>query len=41
MKALIEKKREVIGSADYRETTKTTWYILCIPVYHSNVTITR
>lgn len=41
MKALIEKKREVFGSADYRETTNATWYIRRIPVYHSNITITR
>ena len=31
MKALIEKKREVIGSDNYREITKTTWYILVYP----------
>ncbi len=42
MKALIEKKREeVFGNTNYEVITKTTWYILHIPVFHSNVKIIR
>lgn len=41
MKALIQKKREIIGRENYKEEIKTTWYFLCIPIFHSKVTITR
>lgn len=40
MKALIQKKREIIGSEN-KEEIKTTWYFLCIPIFHSKVTISR
>lgn len=39
MKALIQKKQEVTGCKDYRETTETTWYFLGIPIYHSEISI--
>lgn len=41
MKALIQKKQEITGSENYKETIETTWYFLCIPLFHSKVTINR
>lgn len=41
MKALIQKKQEVTGSKDYKEIIETTWYFLCIPIFHSKISISR
>lgn len=41
MKALIQKKQEITGSKDGREIKETTWYFLCIPIFHSKATISR
>ena len=41
MKALIQRKQEVTGSKDYKEITETTWYFLGIPIYHSEISISR
>lgn len=41
MKALIEKKKEVTGSKECKETVKTTWYFLRIPIFHSESTFIR
>lgn len=38
MKAIIEKKKEIQGHKEYKEITKITWYFLCIPIFHSEVT---
>ncbi len=41
MKAIIEKKKEVVGNKEYKETMKTTWYFLCIPILHLEFTFNR
>jgi hypothetical protein len=41
MKAFIEKKKEVIGNKEHKETVKITWYFLCIPIFHSESSIIR
>lgn len=41
MKALILKKQEITGSKDYKEIIETTWYFLCIPIFHSKISISR
>ena len=39
MKALIQKKQKIDSKSNFKETTETTWYFLCIPIFHSKVTI--
>lgn len=41
MKAIIEKKKEVIGSKECKETIKITWYFFRIPIFRSEVTFIR
>lgn len=41
MKALIQKKQEIKGSKDYQEIKETTWYFLCIPIFHSKASLRR
>ena len=38
---VIEKKKEVVGNKEYKETMKTTWYFLCIPILHLEFTFNR
>lgn len=35
MKALIIKKTVIEGSSNYKETIKTTWYFIGIPIFKS------
>ena len=41
MKALIQREQKITGRKDYAEIVETTWYILGIPIFHSNITIER
>ena len=41
MKAIIRKRKEINGSKEYKEVIKTTWYFLCIPIFHSEETFSR
>ncbi len=41
MKAIIEKKKELQGNKERKETTKITWYFLRIPIFRSEVAFIR
>lgn len=38
MKALIVKKMVIEGNSNYKQTVKTTWYFIGIPVFYSEKT---
>ena len=35
MKALIVKKTVIEGNSNYKQTVKTTWYFIGIPIFKS------
>lgn len=42
MKAIITMRKEANGSKEYKERiVKSTWYFLCIPIFHSEETFSR
>lgn len=41
MEALIQKETKITGSKNFKEISEITWYILGIPIFHSNIIISR
>lgn len=41
MKALIVKKTVIEGNSNYKQTVKTTWYFIGIPIYYSETLTNR
>lgn len=41
MKALIVKRTGIEGNSSYKETVKTTWYFIGIPIYYSEKSTNR